>query len=149
MKNPIPLVLVAVLLLTGCSGETQEPQAVLLEWQSPNVTPLPDNLYSESVEVGPEGKMVPLDIRWSSGRDEDSCLRIAEIEVVRTGGDPSVVVSDVDHSFMPCGMEWEAADTTRFETALIKLSYETRAGMRSYQYDGTLATIRGDGVLGE
>lgn len=150
MRSTSLLVFGSVLLVGGCGGQTQDPQAVLYEWRSTDVTPLTDQSFSGTAYVGPEEKLVPLTIEWSSGRDADNCLRIAEIEIVRTGGDPGVVVSDVGHAAVPCAMAWESTDTTKFESAAIKMSYDARVGITSYAHEGaSVATISGDGRMKE
>ena len=147
MKRALRLILFAIPLLAGCGQETQDADSVLYETQvSPEVTTLPNANYAGEVSVGPEGKTVPVRIAWSAGQDDEGCLKIVDLKVERTGGDPSLIISDVNHVTLPeCMMKWESSDTTRFQEANINLRYETRVGAKIYTYDGNVASIRGNG----
>jgi len=146
MKRALGLFLFAALLLAGCNEKTQDAKLILYETQiSPEVTALPDANYTGEVSIGPQGKKVPVRITWSAGQDKEGCLKIVDLKVERTGGDPSLVISNVNHTTTTCAMKGESSDTTRFQPAYINLRYETRKGLKTYVFGGNIVTIRGNG----
>lgn len=144
MNALLKLFVIAALFMTGCN-DTQDPTSRIYDEQvNPNLTKTAN--YSGDIAVGPEAKKVPIHITWSAGKDSDGCLKIVDIQVNRTGGDPTLVVSSVKHTLLPdCAMEWESKDETRFQIASIYLEYTTYIGIKKYSFKGGVASIQGNG----
>jgi len=124
----------------------QEPNSVLLAAKvSPDVVAGAGHAYQGEVMVGPAND-VPVRINWTTGRDASGCLKVVDLKVERTGGDSSVVISNVKHDTLPgCAMEMYSNDHTRFQTVLVALDYTTREGLKTYNFSGQVATLKGSG----
>lgn len=140
----IPL---AVTLIVGCEGRQQDQNATLYDAHIEiDASDSSENTFSGSVKVGPEDKRVPIHITWSTKADSTGCLRISQVKVSRQGGDPGTVITEVKHSAIPdCGMKWESVDTTRYQTAIIQLRYESTKLLKTYTFSGSVASILGNG----
>lgn len=147
MKKSISGIALAVTLLAGCVDQEQVPDATLYEVKIPFDAPgAQEQSFTGNLEIGPEGKRVPVHIAWTAKLDSTGCLRISHIKVSRQGGDPSTVISDVKHSANPnCGIKFESEDTRRYQTVLIQLHYEARKLIKTYTFDGSVASILGNG----
>lgn len=138
---------IAVLFSAGCSFTTQDPNATLYETRIPVDSPVgAEKVFSMQMLIGPTEKQVPVQIVWSAIQDSAGCFKISHIKFSRVGGDASMVISDVRHSTIPqCMMKFESEDKTRFQAIVINAHYETRILIKSYDFDGSIATIRGNG----
>ena len=149
MRKRSTVIILTVLLLTGCGQEKQETNLVLYEKPAsetvPGLTVIPDIEYTAEISVGPESKKVPLSITWTVAQDQSNCFRVADFKVARTGGEQTVVISDISHAAMDCGIKWDSPDTTRFEMILIKLKCNARTGLQSYSFEGVVISIHGNG----
>jgi hypothetical protein len=147
MNRSVAIVVLIALLQVGCSQMKQDAQSTLYETRvSSDVSEFPNAKYVGQVSVGPEGKTVPVRVTWSAGQDKEGCLRIVNLKVERTGGDPSVVIDDVKHVVLPdCAMRFDSPDTRRFQSAIINLHYETRNGLKAVSFNGRIASIQGNG----
>jgi len=145
----IPLSLAVVLLCAACNGETQDPEMSLYSARVSNsqLVPVQGLPYSNRLIIGPEGKPVLLQVRWTVGRDQSNCLRIDSLHVERKGGDPGVIISNVKHGTVPCGSEFESEDTTHFETAVISLDYRTSKGSKAGNFRGNIVNVTGTGDM--
>lgn len=145
MNKTLELFVLAAFLLAGC--ETQDTTLLLYETQvTPGLTALPNANYTSSVSIGPPGKTVPVQVTWSAGQDDEGCLKVVELKVERTGGDPSSIISNVQQTTLPgCVMKWESSDTTRFQMATVSLKYETIKGVKKYSFSGPIASVQGNG----
>jgi len=132
--------------LGGCMLPKQEPNSVLLSAKvSPDVVTATGQAYQGEVMVGP-ARDVPVRFNWTTGRDASGCLKVVDLKVERTGGDSSVVISNVKHDTLPgCAMEMYSNDHTRFQTVLVALDYTTREGLKTYNFSGQVATLKGSG----
>jgi hypothetical protein len=137
------------LLSSACDGERQKPEMLLYEanTRDPSIQPVDGLPFRNAVIIGPESAPVPLRVTWKPGRDPSNCLRIASLRVERYGGDASIVIKNVKHVAVPCGMEWDSNDTTKFETVIISLDYQRKKGLRSHDFRGGVARITGSGDI--
>lgn len=147
MNKFIAVSALATMTLVGCVGEQQEPKASLYEVMIPTDAPnSPEKSYTGNLEIGPDGKRVPIQITWTAKADKTGCLRISQVKVSRQGGDPGTVISAVKHTSIPdCGMKWESENKTRYQTAIIQLHYESKKLIKTYEFDGGVASILGNG----
>jgi hypothetical protein len=147
MNTFVRSVAILAILLVGCVEKEQDPNAILYEVQiSIDTTDSSEKIFNGSMNIGPEGKQVPIQVTWGAKADTTGCLRISHIKIVRHGGDPGTVISKVEHAIIPdCAMKFESEDTTRFQTAIIKLHYEARKFIKTYIFDGSIASILGNG----
>jgi hypothetical protein len=137
--------LIGVLFLVAACAGTQDPNSLLL---SDKVSSLPGPLianYHGELMIGPS-KDVPIRIDWSTAKDELGCLRIVDLKVQRTGGNPSLVINGVHHSAIKeCAMEWESKDETRFQTVVVDVNYKTRVGIKTHSFSGGIVSLQGNG----
>lgn len=148
MNKTLGLAVFAAFVLGGCLiWKRQDAILLLYEKQiTSGLTAVPNANYTGNVSIGPLGKTVPIQITWSAGQDDEGCLRIVKLKVERTGGDPSLIISNWRHSVSSCVTMAESG-TTRFEFATVSLHYETIKGIKEYVFDGPVATIQGNGVF--
>lgn len=147
MKQAIAAILAVPLLSTGCSSVNQPPNAILYETRiSVDSASGPEKTFTGQTSIGPEGNLVSVQVVWSAIPDSSGCLKISYVKVARLGGDPTMVISGVKHSSIPqCMMKFESPDTTRYQTAFINAHYETRRFIKTYSFDGSIASILGNG----
>jgi hypothetical protein len=147
MNRFISTTAMAATLLVGCAGQQQAPNVTLYEVKIPTDVPSsPENSFTNSLEVGPEGRRVPIQITWSAQSDSTGCLKISQVKVSRQGGDPNTVISAVKHFTIPdCGMKFESEDITRYQVVVVQLHYEARKLIKTYTFDGGVASILGNG----
>lgn len=134
-------------LLLGCAGSKQPASMVLYDVDLNRSGRAGEaKSYREEIEIGPEGKDVPVEIAWTTKPDEAGCLRLAHLKVSRFGGAESTVIGPVRHSAIPdCGMRFGAEDTVRYETMVISLTYQTKIFFKTYKFNGGVASIQGNG----
>jgi hypothetical protein len=146
----MPVICVALALLSsGCGEDVQVTEELLYQTREPGpqLAAVRDSVFTDSVPVGPEGKKAVLRVNWTVGRDTANCLRIGSVRVDYVGGASGLEFSNVKHKSQGCGMNFESADTTRFETAYVTLYYEARKGVQTYEFSGPVAAITGTGEL--
>jgi hypothetical protein len=139
--------IVAAMTLSGCGGQKQEQKTSLYEAAIPvDASGKPARSYTENLEIGPDGKRVPIRIAWSSKPDKAGCWKISQIKVSRQGGDPGTVISAVKHTAIPnCAMKFDSEDETRFQTFVISAHYESTTFMKVQTFDGSISLIQGNG----
>lgn len=135
--------------IAGCTAKKQVPKTSLYEANiSTDVPYVTEKSYLKTIDIGPDGKQVPVQIAWRVILDTTGCLKISHVNVSRQGGDPETFVSEVKHITIPeCGMKWESQDPTRYQTAIIQLNYESRKLIKTESFSGGVAMILGNGEL--
>jgi hypothetical protein len=130
---------------TGPTGKDTNQTMIYDVQLNPTITA--HKTFSEMITIGPPGKKAEIRIVWSVGKDRTGCLKITKIQVDRISGDPSLAISKVKHSASSsCAMEFPfGSDKTRFQDAIIGLNYKTRIGIKTYEFNGYIASIQGNG----
>jgi hypothetical protein len=143
------LALIALLTLGQTAYCKEEAQTTLYETKvSPAVTALPNSAHVGNLSLGPDGRKVAVRITWSVGKDESGCLRLVNLKVVRVGDAHGMAISNVKHAVIPdCMMKFDSPDSTRYQTAMISLNYESRILLKTYSFSGGIASIQGNGVF--
>jgi hypothetical protein len=113
------------------------------------VTLLPEK-HEKDFTLGFGEKTATVHLTWSTARDSSDCLRVADVTLTRTSGPPDLKFSHATIRYLPCGAKWNTAETTRFETALLFMSYSTQIGVKSYSATREhVATFTGAGEFHE
>ncbi|MGE8227853.1 MAG: hypothetical protein ACN6RK_18900 [Stenotrophomonas sp.] len=133
--------------LVGCAGAKQPANMLLYDRDlSGGIDAGEVKSYREEISVGPEEKRVPVEIAWTTKRDEAGCLRVAHLKVSRLGGAESVVIDPVRHSAIPdCGLKVESEDSFKYETVVVSLTYKTTIFFKTYRFNGGVAAVQGNG----
>jgi len=134
-------------LLVGCAGAKQSASMVLYDADLNGSTGVGEaKSYREEIEIGPEERRVPVEIAWSTQKDDSGCMRVSHLKVSRLGGAESVAIDPVRHSAIPdCGMKFDAEDPVKYETVVISLAYKTNIFLKTYRFNGGVAAVQGNG----
>src|SRR5688572_5380219 len=140
------ILLIPFVILIAFSCNTQETNLVLLsedlakkhtEWKV-----IPENKFNHNFVFDNETGKVPLNVNWTIAQDTISnCYKIASFKLERIGGASKAAFSDISSEFIECAMKMDSEDTTRFESILIKGTYKTLKGLKTYSYSGPLVII--------
>ena len=152
--------LLGLACLAGCNSVSDEPHRVLLDKQyGPTTAGQRVKTYDRSVTVELAGKTVPVQFVWTAVRrpvmvqgTPDSCLNIVSLRVERTGGDPSVRFTAARSVVAPgCALGSLLRDDMnaepRAEFRSVFLSYETKAGIKTYTVQDSPVSLNGKGEL--
>lgn len=133
--------------LVGCAGAKQPASMVLYDRDlSAGIDAAEANSFREEISVGPGEKRVPVEIAWTTKRDETERLRVAHLKVSRIDDAEGVVIDPVRHSAIPdCGMKVEEEYSLKYETAVVSLSYKTGIFFETYSFNGGVAAVQGNG----
>jgi len=144
------ILLAGLTTLAGCASDA--PRRVLLQEQYAQApveqTPV---THTDSLRLELAGKVVPVRFTWSAALvpQADSCWKITQLRVERTGGDPSLRITNVRSSAVDCGLgsllHEDMNAEPRSESRIVFLTYETQAGIKSHTVQNLPVRLNGKG----
>lgn len=94
----------------------------------------------------PESKE-PMKIFYLVAKDAGGCMRISYARVERANQDSKMTADSVRAQGVPCGMDWESADSTRYEQMVLTGSFSKYSGIRKNVKQGSFLTLKGNGTF--
>ncbi|GEM_PF-2553522 len=89
----------------------------------------------------------PIKLFYLVAKDPGGCMRISYARLERANLDSKMTADSVRAQGVPCGMDWESADSTRYEQMVLTGSFSKFSGIRKNVKQGSFLILKGNGTF--